>query len=49
MKLDINKKIDINELIQDLENYRPKRRGWHWREGANVPRTIGDFEFHETS
>ena len=49
MKLDINKKIDINELIKDLENYRPKRRGWHWREGANVPRTIGDFEFHETS
>ncbi len=49
MKLDINKKLDIKELIQGLENYRPKRRGWHWREGVGENRIIGDFEYHETS
>ncbi|HYF82763.1 MAG TPA: D-ornithine 4,5-aminomutase subunit OraE [Clostridia bacterium] len=49
MKLDPNKKIDIKELLQDLDSYRPRRRGWHWRDGRNEKRTIGDFEFHETS
>jgi D-ornithine 4,5-aminomutase subunit beta len=52
MKLDINKKIDIKELLNDLEKYEPRRRGWHWREGRNENRSIGDigdFEFHETS
>lgn len=29
--MDINKKLDIHEILKDLENYRPKRRGWHWR------------------
>jgi D-ornithine 4,5-aminomutase subunit beta len=49
MKLDPNKKIDIKELLNDLESYRPRRRGWHWREGRNEKRIIGDFEYHETS
>ncbi len=49
MSLDINKKIDIEELLQDLDKYEPKRRGWHWREGQNEKRVIGDFEYHETS
>ncbi|MHB1393151.1 MAG: D-ornithine 4,5-aminomutase subunit OraE [Clostridia bacterium] len=49
MNLDINKKIDIKELLKDLENYRPRRRGWHWRDGRDEARTIGDFEFHQTS
>lgn len=49
MKLDIDKKINIPDLLQNLESYEPRRRGWHWREGRNVARTIGDFEFHETS
>ncbi|MFZ5351373.1 MAG: D-ornithine 4,5-aminomutase subunit OraE [Bacillota bacterium] len=49
MSLEINKKIDIKELIKDLDKYEPRRRGWHWREGRNQNRTVGDFEFHETS
>lgn len=49
MSLDINKKIDIPELLKDLETYQPRRKGWHWREGQNVPRVAGDFEYHETS
>ncbi len=31
MKLDPNKKLDIKELLKDLDVYRPKRRGWTWR------------------
>lgn len=49
MKLDPNKKIDINELLQDLDRYEPKRRGWTWRKGRNEKRVIGDFEYHETA
>jgi len=49
MKLTIDKKIDIKELLKDLENYAPKRRGWHWRKGQNKKRKIGDFEFLQTS
>ena len=49
MKLEPNKKLDIKELLQDLDKYEPRRRGWHWREGRNEPRTVGDFEYHETS
>lgn len=49
MKLEPNKKLDIKELLQDLDKYEPRRRGWHWRDGKNVTRQIGDFEYHETS
>ncbi|HHY77082.1 MAG TPA: LuxR family transcriptional regulator [Clostridiales bacterium] len=49
MKLDPNKKIDIKEILKDLEHYRPRRRGWHWREGRNQTRQIGEFEYRETS
>ena len=33
-KLDPNKNIDVSEILKDLENYRPRRRGWTWREPA---------------
>ncbi|MCL2406571.1 MAG: D-ornithine 4,5-aminomutase subunit OraE [Defluviitaleaceae bacterium] len=49
MKINPNEKMDIRELLKDLDKYSPKRRGWHWREGRGVKRTIGDFEFNETS
>lgn len=31
-KIDINEKMDIREILTDLESYRPRRRGWTWRE-----------------
>ncbi|WP_459128866.1 D-ornithine 4,5-aminomutase subunit OraE [Guggenheimella bovis] len=31
MSLDPNKKLDIRELLKDLDKYEPKRRGWTWR------------------
>lgn len=49
MKLDPNKKIDIKELLKDLDKYEPRRRGWHWREGRGETQTVGDFEYHEAS
>ncbi|WP_432401204.1 D-ornithine 4,5-aminomutase subunit OraE [Wukongibacter sp. M2B1] len=30
-KVDINEKMDIKDILSDLENYRPKRKGWTWR------------------
>ncbi len=31
MKLNPNEKLDIRELMKDIKNYKPKRRGWTWR------------------
>lgn len=31
-KLDPNVKIDVEEILKDLENYHPRRKGWTWRE-----------------
>ena len=31
-KLDPQKKIDVAAILEDLANYRPRRRGWTWRE-----------------
>lgn len=45
--LEKNNKIDIEELLKDLENYRPKRKGWHWREDYNEK--VGEFEYKEIS
>lgn len=42
-------KIDIDELLEGLENYYPKSRGWHWRDGRNEEREIGQFKYYETS
>ncbi len=31
MKLNPNEKLDIREIMKDIEHYEPKRRGWTWR------------------
>jgi len=49
MKIDPNKKLDLHEVLKDLDKYEPKRRGWHWRENRGGKRQVGDFEFLETS
>ncbi|MBF0546150.1 MAG: cobalamin-dependent protein [Candidatus Riflebacteria bacterium] len=30
-KLDPKEKLNIEQILEDLENYTPKRRGWTWR------------------
>ncbi len=43
-----DEKINVDEILKDLDKYRPTRRGWHWREPApNLE--MGPFEFHEMS
>ena len=48
MKLDKNKKLDIKEILKDLENYRPRRKAWHWREGVGK-KELHSFEYREVS
>ncbi|MBO0454398.1 MULTISPECIES: D-ornithine 4,5-aminomutase subunit OraE [Enterococcus] len=46
IKLDENKKLDIHEILDDLANYHPRRRGWTWR--TPVPRyKMHSFEYQD--
>ncbi|MEJ8554894.1 D-ornithine 4,5-aminomutase subunit OraE [Tepidibacter sp. Z1-5] len=46
-KLDINEKIDVRNILEDLENYRPKRRGWTWRENKEIE--MGGHKYSDCS
>lgn len=47
-QLDINTKLDVKEILKDLESYRPKRRGWTWREKSEK-QVYGAFEYRDMS
>ena len=47
-KLTPNEKINIEEILKDLESYRPKRRGWTWRKSSSGEKQ-GPFVFHDLS
>ena len=47
-KLDPNKKIDIEEILKDLEHYSPRRKGWVWRERLKGGK-IGPFTYKNVS
>jgi D-ornithine 4,5-aminomutase subunit beta len=42
-----NERLDIRALLENLEHYRPRRKGWTWRLKQNV--TLGPFTYHEAS
>ncbi len=45
-KLDPEKKIDVAEILKDLDKYRPRRRGWTWRKP--VPGLeMGPFKYRD--
>jgi len=46
--LDPNEKLDVLALLEGLADYRPRRRGWHWREPVADQR-LGAFTYKETS
>ncbi|HSL85646.1 MAG TPA: lysine 5,6-aminomutase subunit alpha, partial [Bacteroidales bacterium] len=48
MKLAKNEKLNVEEILKDLEHYTPKRRGWHWREHEKDLK-IGQFTYKEMS
>jgi len=49
MELHPDNKLDIEYIFSDLEHYRPRRRGWTWRQGRGKKRKAGSFEYLETS
>jgi len=46
-KLKPNEKLDIRNILSDLENYRPEQRGWTWRDKGEVK--VGPFDFKQAS
>lgn len=47
-KLPTDKNIDIAEILKDLENYRPRRHGWTWREPV-ANQKMGPFSYQDTT
>lgn len=48
MDLKHNEKLDIKNLLKDLDKYTPKRRGWVWR-NAEENLKMGPFEYKDAS
>jgi len=48
MKLNPDEKIDIEEVLKDLEHYRPRRKGWTWRVPVD-DQAIGPFVYRNSS
>lgn len=48
-KLDPHKKLDIEEIMKDLENYRPRRKGWVWRKQPAEGVDMGPFHYRDMS
>jgi D-ornithine 4,5-aminomutase subunit beta len=47
MELKPNEKLDIEYILKDLDKYRPRRRGWVWREGIGEKRQLGKFQYYD--
>ena len=45
--LDENVKLDIENILSDLESYRPRRKGWVWREAPAEGVDMGPFHFRD--
>ncbi|MGI6212186.1 MAG: D-ornithine 4,5-aminomutase subunit OraE [Anaerovoracaceae bacterium] len=48
MVLKRNEKLDVREILKDLENYTPRRHDWHWREHVDNLQ-MGPFTYHDCS
>ncbi len=45
--MNINDKLDIRNILSDLESYRPRRKGWVWRD--KHPIDLGPFHYVQAS
>ncbi|MDD7523025.1 MAG: D-ornithine 4,5-aminomutase subunit OraE [Clostridiales bacterium] len=45
-RLTPDKPIDVAEILKDLKDYRPRRRGWVWRKPVENLH-MGSFEYHD--
>lgn len=48
MELRPDEKIDIEALLEDIESYRPKRKGWTWRKPVEQL-NLEDFTYYNMS
>jgi len=48
MRLTPDEKLDIREVLKDLDRYRPKRKGWTWRRKVE-DHELGPFVFKDTA
>lgn len=48
MVLKHNEKLDVRNILKDLDKYEPRRRGWTWRKPAPGLK-MGPFEYHDCS
>jgi D-ornithine 4,5-aminomutase subunit beta len=46
--LQTNRKLDVRQILEDLEPYRPRRRGWTWRQPLS-DQQLGPFVYRQTS
>jgi D-ornithine 4,5-aminomutase subunit beta len=47
--LNPHEKLDIEEILSDLEAYRPTRKGWVWRRVPPDGVDMGPFHYHDMS
>ncbi|HMM31297.1 MAG TPA: lysine 5,6-aminomutase subunit alpha, partial [Clostridia bacterium] len=47
-RLDPNQNIDVEKVLENLEDYRPRRRGWTWREPVKDLK-MGAFTYQDCS
>ena len=45
-KLNMDQRIDVEEILKDLDKYRPRRRGWEWRKPAKELKA-GPFTYRD--
>ena len=48
IKLTYNEKLDVENILKDLDKYRPKRRGWTWRT-VEPGLKMGPFTYKEAT
>ena len=48
IKLNQNEKLDIEQVLKDLDKYEPRRRGWTWRKPAPGLQ-MGQHQFRDAS
>lgn len=47
-QLNVNEKINVREVLKDLDKYTPKRRGWTWRKKVENLQ-MGPFTYNDCS
>ena len=48
-KLPVNEKLDIENILEGLADYRPRRKGWTWRECPEGGVKMYKFHFRDAS